>query len=197
MSVLPIYNCFHPIMRNKAKKVEVFDQALVDFVNDMLDTMEFADGVGLAANQVGSDKAILVIDEHAMENDKSKFYPRVMINPEIISFSDETVYRKEGCLSIPQVFEEVERPAMVQVRFTDLDMKEYTIETDKFLSRVIQHEVDHLNALLFTDRLTPLKKALLKNKLKKIQRGITDSTYDMIQADGSFTEGIPDEDDDQ
>src|SRR6056300_766006 len=150
MSILRIYNCYHPILREKAKKVEKFDQELKDFTNSMLQTMYNADGIGLAANQVGDRRAIFTVDINTGNEDKSKYTPIVMINPSIKSFSEEISTFQEGCLSIPKYYEDVDRPESIQITYTDVDMKEKTIEAEEILSRVIQHEYDHLKGILFS-----------------------------------------------
>lgn len=188
MSILRIYNCFHPILREKAEKVEKFDQELKEFIENLLETMYNADGIGLAANQVGDRRAIFTVDtNHDKENNK-KYSPIVMINPSIISFNDDITTYMEGCLSIPKYYEDVERPSAVQVRYTDINMKEHTIEADDLLARVIQHEYDHLKGILFFDRISQIKKALSKKKLNKIKKGELDNFYPMINVDGSYVE---------
>ncbi len=185
MSILRIYNCFHPILREKAQKVEKFDQELKEFTDNMLATMYNADGIGLAANQVGDRRAIYTVDINTGNEDKSKYTPIVMINPTIISFDDEITTYQEGCLSIPKYYEDVDRPAAVQVQYTDIDMKLHTLEADDILARVIQHEYDHLKGILFFDRISQIKKTLGKKKLNKIKRGELTTFYPMINADGS------------
>jgi peptide deformylase len=185
MSILRIYNCFHPILREKAQKVETFDQELKEFTDNMLATMYNADGIGLAANQVGDRRAIYTVDINTGNEDKSKYTPIVMINPTIISFDDEITTYQEGCLSIPKYYEDVDRPAAVQVQYTDIDMKLHTLEADDILARVIQHEYDHLKGILFFDRISQIKKTLGKKKLNKIKRGELDTFYPMINPDGS------------
>lgn len=185
MSILRIYNCFHPILREKANKVEKFDQELKEFTDNMLATMYNADGIGLAANQVGDRRAIYTVDINTGNEDKSKYTPIVMINPSIISFSDEDTTFQEGCLSIPKYYEDVDRPESIQVQYTDVDMKVHTLEADDILARVVQHEYDHLKGILFFDRISQIKKALSKKKLNKIKRGELDTFYPMINPDGS------------
>lgn len=185
MSILRIYNCFHPILREKALKVDKFDQELKDFTDTMLATMYNADGIGLAANQVGDRRAIYTVDINTGEDDKSKYSPIVMINPSIISFSDEDTVFQEGCLSIPKYYEDVERPDAIQVQYTDVNMKLHTLEADDILARVIQHEYDHLKGILFFDRISQIKKALGKKKLNKIKKGELETFYPMINADGT------------
>ena len=185
MSILRIYNCFHPILREKAQKVEEFDQELKEFTDSMLETMYNADGIGLAANQVGDRRSIFTVDINTGSDDKADYTPIVMINPEIKSFSEEVSTFQEGCLSIPKYYEDVDRPESIQITYTDVDMKEKTIEASEILSRVVQHEYDHLKGILFFDRITQLKKTLGKKKLNKIKKGEMTTFYPMINADGS------------
>lgn len=190
MAVIPIYNCFHPVLREKTIHIQEFNQDLKDFVNNMWETLyNVENGVGLAGNQVGSNKSVIIIDVNRGEKGKST--PITMINPEILELSEETDEMQEGCLSIPEYYENVVRSSFVKVKYFDLNMKEYDLEIDGFLSRVIQHEVDHLQGKLFTDRLTPLKRALSKSKLNKIMKGKVIPNYPMIQADGTETGEYP------
>ncbi len=185
MAVLPIYNSFHPVLKNKATKVESIDDSVRKLVEDMYDTLyNISNGVGLAANQVGDKRAVIVIDLGVGEEDKELSEQITMINPEIIENSEETDDDYEGCLSIPEFFEKVVRPAKIKVKYYDLDMKETVREVDGFLARCMQHEIDHLNGVLFYDRLSGLRKTLSKNKLKKIKKGIIVPDYPMINADG-------------
>ncbi len=185
MSVIPVYNCFHPVLKKKTEPVTEIDDSLVKLVNDMFETMHKAEGIGLAANQVGVSKSLLVVDI-GFFNEKYTGPPILMINPVITDFSDEIYEYEEGCLSIPNVRDIVERPKMIQVSYFDLDMKEKLIEADNLLSRVVQHEIDHLNGILFYERLTPLRKTLLKSKLKKIEKGQYETDYPMVLPDGTL-----------
>ena len=185
MSILRIYNCFHPILREKAEQVEKFDQELKDFTDSMLATMYNADGIGLAANQVGDRRAIYTVDINTGSDDKADYTPIVMINPTIISFADEITTYQEGCLSIPKYYEDVDRPEAVQVQYTDVDMKLHTLEADDILARVIQHEYDHLKGILFFDRISQMNRVLGKKKLNKIKRGEINTFYPMTNVDGT------------
>ncbi len=184
MAVLPIYNSFHPVLKNKASKVEVIDDSVRQLVDDMYETLyNISNGVGLAANQVGDKRAIVVIDLGV--GDEEVLSEQItMINPEIIDSSEETSDDYEGCLSIPEYFEKVVRPATIKVKYFDLDMKETVVEVDGFLARCMQHEIDHLNGILFYERLSTLRKTLGKNKLKRIKKGAVVPDYPMINPDG-------------
>lgn len=183
MSLLPIYNCFNPVLKKKTEKVEHIDENLKKLVENMFETMYNADGIGLAANQVGVSKSLVIIDISRNDNFKNQ-PPLVLINPEIITFSEEKDEFLEGCLSIPNFYETVDRPEAIEIKFYDLNMKEHKIEANDLLARVMQHEIDHLNGILFFERLSPIKKTLAKSKLKKIKNGQVDAKYEMVNPDG-------------
>lgn len=186
MAVLPVYNCFHPVLRQSTEPIKEFDQELIDLVDNMYDTMyNIPNGVGLAGNQVGEKKSVVVIDT-SIGQENAKPNPITLINPEILELSDDEEEMQEGCLSIPEFYENVWRPIGVKVKYFDIDMKEHIIENDEFLARVIQHEVDHLHGKLIFDYISPLRKALTKSKLRKIEKGQIDINYKMILPDGSL-----------
>lgn len=191
MAVIPIYNAYHPVLRAKANKIEEMTADVKRLVDDMWDTLyNCGNGVGLAGNQIGEQKAITVIDINRDENDFPGIKPITMINPVIEAYSDEEDEMQEGCLSIPEFFEQVLRPAEIEVRYWDVDMKEHHESYGGFLARVMQHEIDHLNGILFFDRLTAVKRALSKSKLRKIEHGEVYATYPMINPDGSLVEPL-------
>lgn len=137
-------------------------------IKDMFETMRNASGIGIAANQVGSDKSIFVIDLSMVEGyEKSK--PQVFINPKIVYKSSETVIYEEGCLSVPMLKADVERPEFIKIIYNDANFKEQTLEADDFLARVIQHEFDHLKGILFTDKVDEPTKKRIKEELLKIK----------------------------
>ena len=179
MNILPIYTFDHPILRKKLKPVEEITDEIVRLALDMFTTLHNADGIGLAANQVGRDHAMAVVDVSGVDGYESS--GRItMINPTIVSSSDEEEPYEEGCLSLPDLRGEVIRPAAVQVRFFDLEMKEQTIELDKLPARVVQHEIDHLNGIYFIDHLKPVRRALLKRRLLEIKRGEVETEYPLF-----------------
>ncbi len=147
-----------PILRKKAEPVLDFDKKLRKFVDDMIDIMYVEDGIGLAAPQIGFSRQVVVVD--ASELVKGE-YPRAFINPEIIEFSEETDVKEEGCLSIPGVHEEVVRSTRIKVKYQNEKGKEFTEEYTNWLARILQHEIDHLNGILFVDRISPIKRNLL------------------------------------
>ena len=153
-----------PILRKKSESLEKVDDEVRKLLDDMLETMYAAPGIGLAAVQVGILKRIIVID---ISKDKEKKTPLFLVNPEIISRSKKTSVYEEGCLSLPGHFAEIERPAECQVKFIDYDGKEKELVADGLLATCIQHEVDHLNGVLFIDYLSKLKKDMIVKKLIK------------------------------
>lgn len=168
MSILPITLYGDTILRKKAKPVTLIDEKIKKLVAAMFETMYNANGMGLAANQVGSDKSVFIVDlSHLEEYSKTK--PIVVINPKIVEASDETAVLEEGCLSIPDLRAKVERPKGIVLEFQDLDMKKVRIEDDAWFSRVFQHEFDHLQGIYFTDRCSPEDQKRLKKSLNKIK----------------------------
>ena len=145
------------VLRQKSETVTVFDADLKNLADEMLDLMYESDGIGLAAPQVGISKRLLVIDISEIEAPKG---PMVFVNPRIIETKGE-VTKEEGCLSIPGVREEVTRPEEIMLNYQDVQGNEKTERFDGWMSRVLQHEIDHLEGVLFTDYLTPLKRKLV------------------------------------
>lgn len=172
MSVLPIVEIPDPRLRLVSKPVGEVDDAVRQFVADMFDTMYAANGIGLAAIQVGVDQRILVIDLQAEEDEEGKPIraPKAYINPEILSVSDELSSYNEGCLSIPDQYAEVRRPARCRVRWLDETGASHEEELDGLLATCMQHEIDHLNGVLFIDHVSRLKRDMLLKKLAKQRR---------------------------
>ena len=153
-----------PILRKKSKFLEKVDDELRRLLDDMLATMYSAPGIGLAAVQVGILKRAIVID---VSKDKEKKNPFFLINPEIISKSKNTSTHEEGCLSLPGFFAEIERPAECQIRYIDYFGKKKEMKASGILSTCIQHEIDHLDGVLFIDYLSKLKRDMIVKKLVK------------------------------
>tara|TARA_Y100001958_G_C21081384_1_gene437608 strand:+ start:355 stop:879 length:525 start_codon:yes stop_codon:yes gene_type:complete len=153
-----------PILRDKSEIIEKVDDELRTLLDDMLETMYAAPGIGLAAVQIGILKRLIVID---ISKDKEKKNPLFLINPKIISRSKKTSVYEEGCLSLPGYFAEIERPAECQIKFVDYNGKEKELSADGLLATCIQHEVDHLNGVLFIDYLSKLKRDMIVKKLIK------------------------------
>ena len=176
MSIVPITVCGDKILRKKATKVNEIDDKIVGTISDMFDTMRNANGIGLAANQIGLNKQIFVVDISPVEG-YEKYKPLALINPRIVSRSDTTNSIEEGCLSIPELREEVIRPNAINISFYDVNMKEHTIEADDLLARVMQHEFDHLRGVLFIDYLNDEMKKKYKKHLAKIKKRKLDIDY--------------------
>lgn len=155
-----------PVLRVKTSRVDVFDASLQHLIDDMVETMHAAPGVGLAANQIGVPLQVAVIDIGSSEEAGSRHPLVVLINPEIIA-QEGAVVSEEGCLSIPDFSEKVKRAARVKVRAMDRAGKPFEIEGEGLLAKALQHEIDHLNGLLFIDRLSPLKRNIFRRKIKK------------------------------
>lgn len=172
MAILPIVEVPDPRLRQISQPVEQVDDELRKLIDDMLDTMYAAPGIGLAAIQVGVPKRVLVIDlqEPEEEGGDPVRKPLVFINPEILTSSDREVPYNEGCLSVPEMYADVDRPDRVRARWLDRDGAAHEEEIDGFLAVVLQHEMDHLNGVLFIDHLSRLKREMLLKKLSKIRR---------------------------
>jgi peptide deformylase len=172
MAVLPIVEIPDPRLRLISKPVETIGDDTRSFVQDMIDTMYDAHGIGLAAIQVGVDQRILVIDlqEEKDEDDKPIKAPKAYINPEILSVSDERSTYNEGCLSIPEQYADVQRPAACRVRWQDETGAAHEEELTGLLATCMQHEIDHLNGVLFIDHISRLKRDMVLKKLAKARR---------------------------
>lgn len=179
MTILPIYTYDHPVLRKKLKPVEEITDEIVRLALDMFTTMKNADGIGLAANQVGQEIAMTVIDVTGVDGYEGT-KPLTLINPVVEAFSDEEEGSEEGCLSLPDLRADVIRPTGVQVRFYDLEMKEHVMEVDELLARVMQHEIDHLNGIYFFDRVKPMRRAMMKRRLLEIKRGEARADYPLF-----------------
>ncbi len=163
MTILPILIAPNPILKTVAKTVEIFDDELRGFLDNMLDTMYDAPGIGLAAPQVGISKSIFVIDI----SDDDQPQPLKFINPEIIKKSVEMNVYEEGCLSFPEQFANVKRPSEIDVKYMDEYGKIKEMHADGLLATCIQHEIDHLHGKVFIDHISSLKRNMIMRKLKK------------------------------
>jgi peptide deformylase len=171
MALRDIIKLPDPRLRLVSKPVKQVDDEIRRLVVDMFDTMYAAPGIGLAAIQIGVPHRVVTIDLAKKDEPKE---PQVVINPEIVWSSDEHGIYEEGCLSIPEIYEEVERPAKVKVRFTDLDGKEHEVEANGLLATCLQHEIDHLNGVLFIDHLSRLKRERIVKKFTKAAKRAED-----------------------
>ena len=193
MAVLPIYLYGCDVLKAKAKPVKEIDNALVKLIYDMFETMEKSNGIGLAANQVGHLQRVIVIDINDVEEKRDEDQPEhqikhtspglpkriVMINPEVLS-GEGSLKMEEGCLSIPEVRAEVERAERVKVRFKDANFREQELLADGLLARVMLHEIDHLDGVLFLDRISAAQRKLLKDQLRKIKKGEVETSYPVM-----------------
>lgn len=164
MAERPIVIYGDPVLREVSKPVDSVDQQVKDLVSDMIDTLRKARGLGLAAVQIGVPKRVFLVDLSAVNAKESL---RVFINPEIIASSGEAEM-EEGCLSFPDLYQKITRPASVTVRALDADGKTFEMTVDGLSARAILHEYDHLEGKLFIDYLSPLTRQLLKGRLKKL-----------------------------
>ena len=166
MAVREIKKYPDPVLRRKTASVGAIDEDICRLIDDMVETMHAAPGVGLAANQVGVPIQVAVIDVGSHEEEGKKHSLVVLINPEIVS-QEGAVVAEEGCLSVPDFTEKVKRAARVKVRARDRAGKTFELEADGLMAKALQHEIDHLNGILFIDRLSPIKKSIFRRKLKK------------------------------
>lgn len=177
MAILPIVIAPEPVLKQKALPVEKVDDGIRQLLDDMLDTMYNAHGIGLAANQVGVLKRVIVVDVAEREG-HDRGAPMKLINPEIVSASAETNVYQEGCLSLPQQYGDVTRPAEVHVRYLDEQGKPQELHAKGLLATCIQHEIDHIDGILFVDHLSKLKRDMIVKKLEKAKkRGDFDGIY--------------------
>jgi len=168
MAILPIIEVPDQRLREKSKPVEAVTDELRVLMDNMLETMYEAPGIGLAAIQVGIAKRIVVMD--ISEGDTPE--PQFFVNPEITWASDEMTNYKEGCLSVPEHYADVERPARCTIKYLDYDGKAHEVEADGMLATCIQHEMDHLEGILFIDHLSSLKRGMIIKKMTKANKAL-------------------------
>ena len=185
--ILPIYVYGSDVLREMAKDIDInalgIKEEIKKLVEDMFETMYQADGVGLAAPQVGKLIRVLVVDGSPLADDdvpELKEFKRALINPVIVEESEETVEYSEGCLSIPDIHADVVRPEKIKVTYLDenLDAKEELFEG--FACRMVQHEMDHLDGILFVERIAPIRKKMIQSKLNNIKSGKKRAAYKTI-----------------
>jgi peptide deformylase len=167
MAVLPIITAPDPRLKVKCEPVAKVDASIAKLMDDMLDTMYLAPGVGLAAPQVGVTKCVLVVDVSSKDGPRE---PLRMANPEIVWRSDELALYEEGCLSLPDQYADVERPARIRVRYLDEKNVPQEREAEGLLAICIQHEMDHLEGIIFVDHLSALKRRMILRKLAKLKK---------------------------
>lgn len=171
--ILPIYTYGQPVLRQVAQDITPEYPNLNELIDNMFETMENSDGVGLAAPQIGLPIRILVLGLDVLAEDYPEYkdFNEVYINAHIVETSDDTELMEEGCLSLPGLSESVRRPKRVRVQWVDRNFEAHDEWLDGFLARAIQHEIDHLEGKVFTDRISPLRKQLIKKKLSTLLSG--------------------------
>lgn len=176
---LPIYVYGHPVLRQECEEVQQEHQGLKQLVADMYETMEASEGVGLAAPQIGKPLRLIVIDADVLGEDFPECKGRrlTLVNPEMDILEGEKVTRSEGCLSVPGLSENVTRVEHILLNWLDEDFNEHEEEMTGFLARIVQHEMDHLDGKLYTDRLSPIRKQMIRKKLNNISEGRTSCAY--------------------
>jgi len=167
------------VLRKKAKPIEKSHAGLEQIIENMWETMYSSDGVGLAAPQAGMSVRLFVVDGADVEEEEQgmKDFKKVFINPEIIEKSGEPWIMNEGCLSLPEIREDVERPDVVRIRYSDENFERHDEVYKGYAARIIQHEYDHLEGVLFIDHISPLRKRLIKSKLRAITHGKVKPPY--------------------
>jgi len=180
---LPVIAYGDPVLKRKTVALELNDDCIQPLIDNMFETMYNANGVGLAAPQIGKSIRLFIIDTVQIEDPKKKpefkGMKEVFINAEIIEESGEEWKYEEGCLSIPNIREDVERNPDIKIKYFDRNWVEHTVDLDDLNARVVQHEYDHIEGVLFTDKINPLKKRLLQRKLDKISKGKVRVDYKM------------------
>ncbi len=181
--ILPVIAYGDPVLKRKAAEIEENDDTIQVLIDNMFDTMYNANGVGLAAPQIGKSLRLFIVDTIQIEDRKKKpdydGIKEVFINPVILEQTGEEWKYEEGCLSIPNIREDVERLPTLTIQYFDRTWEAKTITLDGINARVVQHENDHIDGILFTDRINPLKKRLLQRKLEKISKGKVSVDYKM------------------
>lgn len=181
MPVLPIVTYNDPVLRKKGAIVSEFTKKTEDFIEDMFETMYNSQGVGLAAPQVGISLRIFVIDaDNMMEEDEELPGPMAFVNPIIVEQKGNKIPMDEGCLSIPEVTDKVVRPETIVIKYKNEYFEDQELEASGWLARVIQHEYDHLNGILFIDYLSAFRKRMHKTDLKEIEEGKRETKYPIV-----------------
>ena len=184
--ILPIVGYGHPVLKTRAKKINKSSESLSNIIDNMWETMYNANGVGLAAPQIGLSIRLFIVDTKPFsddeslsqqENNKLKSFKKVFINPEILEENGEAWDFNEGCLSIPEVRADIKRSKTIKIKYFDINFIEQFEEFDGLIARVIQHEYDHIEGILFTDKISPLKRKILRRKLLDISKGKVPTNY--------------------
>ena len=194
--ILPIYIYGDPILRIETQDVKADSEELQQFIDDMYETMRGAAGIGLAAPQVGRTERLFLVDLSPlfvdMEEERRKALPpqpMVFINPEILWESDEEIEFEEGCLSIPELREDIVRPERIRIVYLDRNFDEQEAEVGSLLARVLQHEYDHLEGILFIDLISPFRRSFIKRRLREMARGNVEADYPITFGDNVEARG--------
>jgi peptide deformylase len=177
--ILPVIAYGDPVLKKRAVEIDKKYPELDQLIENMYDTMYHSNGVGLAAPQIGLSIRLFVIDGAPFEEEEVKDFKRVFINPKIIEETGETWKFNEGCLSIPGIREDVSRQDTLDIEYYDENWKKQRETITGLAARIVQHEYDHIEGILFTDRISPFRRRLLKNKLNDVSNGIVDVDYKM------------------
>ena len=177
--ILPVYAYGQPVLKKKAEEIERDFKGLDDLLEDMWETMYHADGVGLAAPQIGQSIRLFLVDtvQAMAEGEEDKGVKKAFINAEMLKEEGDLWSYEEGCLSIPNIRADVERQKKIKIKYYDENFKEYIEEYEGINARVIQHEYDHIEGKLFTEKLKPLKKKMINRKLEQIKKGKVKADY--------------------
>lgn len=181
---LPVYLYGHPVLREVGQDINPDYPALKELIADMWETMYYTEGIGLAAPQVGKAIRLFVIDADVMKDDfpECKDFKRCFINARIVEYSDNEVVETEGCLSIPAIHEKVERPESITIEYLDENFEPHRETFSGFAARVVQHEYDHIEGVLFIDKIPTLRKTMIKAKLLNIAKGKVNAGYRTVAA---------------
>lgn len=181
MSILPIVTYNDPVLRKKTDPIIELTPSISELIDNMIETMYNSDGVGLAAPQIGKSLKLFVVDgDPVLEDEEEKYGVMVFINPEIVEKKGKKIPMDEGCLSIPDVREKVFRPETIVIRYKDRNLKEQEQEFSGWMSRIIQHEFDHLKGILFIDYLSSFRKRMVKSDLEDIDLGNIEVEYPIV-----------------
>ena len=177
--ILPIYTYGQPVLRRPTEEIDSSYPNLDELINNMFETLIQAEGCGLAAPQVGLSIRLFVVDgtELAEDYPECANFKQAFINPELLETSDETCSYSEGCLSLPGISENVTRPAKIKIRYFDSQWNEHIDELSGFAARIVLHEYDHLEAHVFTDRISPIRRQFVKTRLTNIAKGKVTAKY--------------------
>lgn len=177
--ILPVYLYGQPVLRKETHDIDANYPNLKELIDNMFETMYNADGVGLAAPQIGLDIRLFIVDLEPLAEDDKRYsgFKKVFINPQIVEYKDKLVKMEEGCLSLPGIHESVERESTIRIKYFDENFVAHDEEYSDFFARCIQHEYDHIEGVLFIDKISPIRKQLIKSKLNNLTKGKVNCRY--------------------